>query len=92
MPASPEERLATLEAHLSDLRNDFNSHLADAKSRSERVREMERAVGLMIEAQKIARRQEETQYRRLEIRIQWLVLSVALVGVAVTLAVALIHH
>jgi hypothetical protein len=86
------ERIGRVEERLKDLRSDFDNHLEDAKSRSSRVRELENAVLLLVQAQKEARRAEEGQYRRLEVKIQWLALAVAFAGLLIAAATFAVHH
>lgn len=57
-----------------------------------RLRSAEGAVALMVEAQKEARRGEAVQYRRLEIKLQWLALAVTFAGVLVTAVTVFVHH
>lgn len=45
----------------------------------------------MLDAHKEARRAEESQYRRLELRIQWLTTVIAFAAVAGPLIVAFVH-
>lgn len=55
------------------------------------MRQTELAVDRLIESQKSARRDEDNQYRRLELRLQRQTVTVAVVGVliaAVSLVVA----
>lgn len=75
-----------------DLRRDFEEHLHKADERSDRVREVEVVLRLLVEAQKEARRQEASQYRKLVVSIQQAALAVAFAGVLVALVTVLLHH
>lgn len=73
------------------LRREFDAHLGEARLRSDRVRELENAVLLLVDAQKRARRDEESQYRRLEARLQGQGIAIAAAGLAVAVAELLVH-
>ncbi len=91
MPAPPGERIARLEQQLSDLRREFDDHVDDAGKRSNRMREVENALSILIEAHKQARRDEEKQYRSLEVKVQWSGLLVSL-GLLVLAIVTAVYH
>ena len=91
MPGEPVERLARVEQQLGDLRREFDARMRDADERSDRVRELEAAMKLLLQAQKVAREQEDRQYRRLEMRIQILTLVVAFAAVVGPLIAAYTH-
>ena len=91
MPGDPSERLARVEERLGELRREFDKRMRDADERSDRVRELEAAMKLLLQAQKVAREQEDRQYRRLELRIQILTLVVGLAAV-VSSVVAVYAH
>ena len=91
MPGEPVERLARVEQQLGDLRREFDKRMRDADERSDRVRELEAAMKLLLQAQKVAREQEDRQYRRLELRIQILTLVVGFAAV-VSPVVAVYAH
>lgn len=86
------ERLARLETQLVDVRDELDRHLHDAGLRDGRLRELEQTVALMIDLQKQARRQEERQYRRLELRLQWLSAAIALAGLVLAFGLAFAHR
>lgn len=86
------ERLSRVEERLNDLRSDYAEHLRKADERSDRVREVEAVLRLLVEAQKEARRQEDTQYRRLVVSIQRAGLAIACSGVLVSIVAVLLHH
>lgn len=85
------ERLTRVEDRLDALRSHFDSHLREAKERSDRVREVEQAVLLLVEAQKEARRQEATQYRRLEVTIQRLAVAITFAGLVVAIVSVVVN-
>jgi len=86
------ERLAAVEQTVKDMRREFDSHLDDAQRRHNRMREMEQAILLLVEAQKTARSAEATQYRRVEVRLQVLTVVIAVAAFALSLSIALVHH
>lgn len=86
------ERLSRVEERILDLRQDFAEHLRKADERSDRVREVEAVLRLLVEAQKEARRQEASQYRVLVVSIQRAGLAIAFAGVLVSLVAILLHH
>lgn len=86
------ERITRVEAQLAEVRGELDSHLVDARARSDRMRELERAVGMLIDVHKDARRREETQYRRLELRVQWLSVSIAFAALVLAITIAVTHH
>ena len=86
------ERLAAVEQTIKDLRREYDSHLADTQRRHNRIRELENAMLLLVEAQKNARAAESKQYRRVEIRLQILTVAVAFAAFALSLSIVLVHH
>lgn len=86
------ERITRVEAQLAEMRGDLANHLVDHRARSDRMRELESAVGMLIDVHKDARRREETQYRRLEVRVQWLSLSIAFATLVLAITIAVTHH
>ena len=90
MPGSDGERLAVVEQRLHDLAERIAEHLRKADERSDRVRELEAAVGLLVEAHKQTRRADAEQYRRLEVRLARLTVAVMCASVLVSLVVAFI--
>ena len=91
MPQSDAERIATVEEAVRDLRGAVADIRQAAREDHHRLRDVEAAVALILEAHKDARRAEETQYRRLEMRIQWLTAVVGLAALAGSLIVAFVH-
>lgn len=80
------ERIARNEQALSDLRADIAEIREAMRSDHHRLRSVESSVSLMIDAQKRARRAEALQYRRVELRLQWLALSVGVGGLLMSVA------
>jgi len=74
------------------MRREFDSHLDDAQRRSNRIREVENALILLVDAQKQARLAETAQYRRVEIRLQVLTVAVAFAALILSLTIWLVHH
>lgn len=74
------------------MRREFDSHLDDAQRRSNRIREVENALILLVDAQKQARLAETAQYRRVEIRLQALTVAVAFAALILSLTIWLVHH
>lgn len=85
------ERIARNEERILELQRDWQTHLSEQTGHDVRMRQTELAVDRLIESQKSARRDEDNQYRRLELRLQRQTVTVAVVGVliaAVSLVVA----
>lgn len=91
MPPSEAERIATNEQAIRDLRGDIADIRQAARDDHHRLRDVEAAVALMLDAHKQARSAEEAQYRRLEMRLQWLTAAIALGTVTGPLIVAFVH-
>lgn len=92
MPPSDAERLATIEQVLRDVRADVDELRVTRREDHHRLRDVESSVSLMLEAHKDARRAEDAQYRRLEVRIQVLSISIGLGGLLMAVAVAVLGH
>ena len=74
---SADERLATVEAVLLELRGDVHDLKTEQKHTRERLHKLEGISTLFVQTQKDNRRKEEDQYRRLGNRL-------ALVGLILT--------
>lgn len=83
---SDVERIARNEQAIADLRADVAEIREAMRSDHHRLRDVESAVGLMLDAQKRARRAEQVQYRRVELRLQWLALAVGVGGLMMSAA------
>lgn len=70
MPQTDGERLATIEQILRDRGDDLHELREENKRTRTRLHNLEGAVGGLMDVQKVARRDEATQYRRLEIKLQ----------------------
>lgn len=92
MAPTEGERLATIEAVLRELRGDIGERKQEEERTRKRLHELEGAVNLLLEAQKMARRAEANQYRRLELRLQLLTIVVAIGSLVVPLAIAFISR
>ena len=92
MPPSDGERLATIEQVLRDVRDDVHDLRKIRENDHSRLRQVESALGAMLEVQKEARRQEGSQYRRIEVKLQWLALAIGLAAVLVTVALGVWGH
>ena len=92
MPESIETRVGVLSQRVVDLVDDIDELKTAVKGYHHRLRAVESAVALLVEAQKDARRAESAQYRRLELRLQWLAVAVAFAGVIVSIVLVVIHH
>ena len=84
--------MAALTQRVHDLVADVKEVRDAARADHHRLRAVEDAVIKMIEAQRIARHSEETQYRRLEVRIGWAGVLIALGMLGIAAAVALHSH
>jgi hypothetical protein len=91
---SDETRLATIEQILRDYGNDLQELRKDARDDHHRLRTVEAAVLQMTTMQTAAREAEAAQYKRLELRVQWLSLAIAFAGfvLAVAIGVATYFH
>ena len=92
MPESLESRVAALGQRVVDLVQDIDELKREVHGYHHRLRGVESAVALLLEQQKDARRDEQSQYRRLEIKLQWLAVAITFAGVIVSVAVLLTHH
>lgn len=85
------ERVARNEQAISDLRADIVEIRSAQRDDHHRLRDIEAAVNLLVESQKQARRAEETQYRRIELRLQALTAAVAFAGAIFPIVVIVTH-
>ena len=86
------ERLAAVEQRIADMQREFDAHVGDATRRHNRLRELEKAIILLVEAQRVARADEKKQYRRVEVRLQTLTVAVAFAALLLSLMIWLVHH
>ena len=92
MPESIESRVAVLSQRVTDLVDDIDELKESIRSYHHRLRAVETAVSLLVDSQKDARRAEQSQYRRLELRLQGLAVAVTLAGVLISVVLIVIHH
>lgn len=85
------ERLATLEAAVSDLRADVQAMSAQLDRSRTRLHNLEGFAQAYLDAQKANRRQEDRQYRRMAQAIQFGGLCMALAMVVLTVVTLLLH-
>ena len=93
--SSPEgERIARLEARQQDIRKDLDELRAAQRADHHLMRGMQGTVNGMVQATRDARRAEDRQYRRLEMRIQWggLAMALAMVFLGVVQILVSVHH
>ena len=89
---TPEERIATLEAILPEIRDDVREIRAETSRTRKRLHSLEGISSSFLAWQKDAREKEKEQYRRLGVRIQVLTLVVGLAAVVVPLLVVLLSR
>lgn len=77
---------------VADLVGDIDELKTAVREYHHRLRGVEAAVALLVDAQKDARRGEANQYRRLELRVQWLSVSIAFAAILVSVVLTVIHH
>lgn len=75
--ATEGERIASVEQQIIDLRGDIADRKHEEERTRERLHKVEGAMQRLVDIQTDARKQEATQYRRLELRMQALTLVVA---------------
>jgi hypothetical protein len=82
--------IARIEERLRELREDVSVLVAESERNRRRLHNLEGFQGAYLDTQKQNRRQEESQYRRLEIRLQVLTLVIALAAVLTPLITILV--
>lgn len=87
-----DSRVAENTATIRALDDDIRELREQAKADHHRLRAAEAAVALLVDAQKEARRAEASQYRRLELRVQWLSVAIAFAAILVSVVLTVIHH
>jgi hypothetical protein len=75
---SDAERLATIEQIVRELRGDIQDRIHEEGRTRDRLHKIEGLVGMMVEHEKLSRRDTETRQRRLELRMQMLAAAVAI--------------
>lgn len=81
-----------LEAVLLELRGDVGERKHEEERTRHRLHDLEGAVNLLLEAQKMARRAEDKQYRRLELRLEVLTLVIGFAAVAAAVIPLFLHR
>jgi hypothetical protein len=93
MPSpSDQERLATIEQVLRDVRDDLRDLRDEQKADHHRLRTVEGSLLLLVDEHKQTRERRDYQLRRLGIKVQWLTLAVALGSFALGVTIALLAH
>ena len=94
MPEADGERIARLEARQQDMRRDIDELRTAQRADHHLIRNAEAAVNSMVQATRDARRAEDRQYRRLEMRIQYggLAMAAAMVFLGVVQILVSFHH
>ena len=83
--ATEGERLATVEAVLLEIRADVHDLRSEMIRSLERLHEVESVTSMYLKTQQVNRENEEEQYRRLGLKVQWAGVAIAVAAVAVTL-------
>jgi hypothetical protein len=91
-PQTDQERLATIEQVLRDVRDDVHELREQRKEDHHRLRAVEAGQLLLIEEQKRTREHRDYQLRRLAIKLQWVTLGVGFGSFALGAVVALLAH
>jgi hypothetical protein len=90
VPDSDAARIARLDERLEGVREDYYSLMAEVQANRKRIHNLEGLASTFVETQKINRRREEEQYRRLEVRIQFLGLVFAAAAILSPVLVVLL--
>lgn len=90
MADSDQERLARLEERIAGIQGDLHEIVAEGQRVRTRLHNLEGFTAAQLDAQRVNRRSEDRQYRRLELRIQVLTFVVGLVAIASPIATALL--
>jgi hypothetical protein len=92
VPLPDGERIARLEQAQDDLRGDIEDLRKVQRDDHHRLRGVEDAVSLILQAQKEARRAEALQYQRLTLAVQWGGIALGFGMFALALVTAFFHH
>ena len=87
---SVEERLATIEQVLRDVRDDVAAAVSERHGITRRLHDVEGAMNEITTADRLGRRATETRQRRIELRLQVLAVMIGLACVAAPLVAALL--
>jgi hypothetical protein len=84
------ERLATVEAVLSELRDDVTELRNESLRSRTRLHDLEGVAGAFVDMQTQNRRREAEQYQRLGIRIQWAGIALGIGAILSPILIALL--
>ena len=90
MPEPDGVKIARLQEQLQGLRDDVTELVAEGKRTRTRLHNLEGFAQAYLDTQTSARRSEQRQYRRLEVRVQVLTVAVGLAAVASPIIVAIL--
>jgi hypothetical protein len=82
---------AVLAERLEGVRRDVTELADETKRNRVRLHNLEGFAAAYLDQQRVNRRSEERQYRRLELRLQVLTVAIAVAAVVVPLVVAYLH-
>lgn len=80
MPSDPE-RIATIEQIVLEIRGDILERKDEEGRTRDRLHKLEGLVGMMVERDKDVKVATEVRHRRMELRVQMLTATVAVVGI-----------
>lgn len=87
MPDSVESRLATIEQVLRDMRDDIQEGTAERLRIRGRLHDLEATAQGLIHFVREQKRQDENQWRRIELRLQWMTFVVGALGLVLAIGV-----
>lgn len=85
------ERITATEEQIKDLRRDLEERASEERNIRRRLHDLEGIVGTLVDHLKEARRAEERQYRRLELRLQGVLVAITLAGIITPVALIIVH-
>ena len=88
MPQTDGERIARIEAQIQGMRDRLTERERAQDERSDRLRELEAAVKMLLEGVRQTRRSAEIRNRNVVVWLQVLSLVVAVGGTLISLAIA----
>lgn len=91
MPGHEGVSSDVLAERLEGVRTDVAELVEESKRTRTRLHQLEGFAGAYLDTQKANRRQEQRQYRRLELRIQVLTVVVSFAAVVSPILVAILH-
>ena len=90
MPEPDGVKIARLDERLAAMQQDMTELVAEQHRARTRLHNLEGFAQAYLDAQKAARRSEQRQYRRLEIRVSVLTLAVGFAAIASPIIVAIL--